>query len=137
MKIRIETFVKLPVEKVFELWTDPVHIIGWNQASKDWHTVRAENELEDGGRFSSRMEAVDGSAGFDFKGVHQEVIPNSLIRSLLDDGRTMFVEFHQEGPGTRVVEVFEAETENTIELQKMGWQAILDSFKDYAEKQVF
>lgn len=135
MKIRIETFVKLAVEKVYEFWTDPLHIVGWNQASKDWHTVRAENDLKAGGRFTYRMEATDGSACFDFKGVHQEVVSNSIIRSILLDGRTMEVVFNQEAEGTRVVEEFETEDENPVELQRIGWQAILDSFRDYAERQ--
>jgi uncharacterized protein YndB with AHSA1/START domain len=132
-KITIENTVNAPVEKVWELWTAPEHITKWNNASDDWHTTRAENDLRVGGKFLSRMEAKDGSAGFDFEGTYDEVKENETIAYTMSDGRKVNVAFTSAGDATKVVETFEAETENPIVLQKDGWQAILDSFKKYAE----
>ena len=135
MIINVNTMIDSPVEKVWEYWTEPVHIINWNNASDDWHTTKATNDLRAGGKFSSRMEAKDGSFGFDFSGVHNEVKEYSLIESVLDDGRLMSVSFKETDGKTFVSEDFEADLENSIELQKTGWQAILDNFKKYAEGQ--
>ncbi|HEY5407435.1 MAG TPA: SRPBCC family protein [Ginsengibacter sp.] len=131
--ITVMSIVNVPVEKVWKYWTMPEHITQWNQASEDWHTTRAENDLRTGGSFSSRMEAKDGSFGFDFGGVYDSIIPNSYIEYTLGDGRKVIVNFEAEGNKTTVTENFEAENTNSIELQKTGWQAILDSFKKYAE----
>jgi len=131
--ITVETAVNAPVDKVWNLWTNPEHIIHWNNVSDDWHTPRSENDLRTGGRFLSRMEAKDGSYGFDFEGVYDVVQLNERIEYTLDDGRKVKITFTGQGNTTYVVETFEAENENSIEMQKQGWQAILDNFKKYAE----
>ena len=132
-KITVESTIKAPVEKVWRLWTTPEHITRWNSASEDWHTPRAENDLRVGGKFFSRMEARDGSFGFDFGGVYDEVKKNERISYTMGDDRKVVVDFSANGNETRVVETFEAETTNSIEMQKGGWQSILDNFKKYAE----
>jgi len=131
--IIVEATIHAPVETVWKLWTDPRYIIHWNHASDDWHTTRAENDLVTGGRFISRMEARDGSQGFDFSGKYTRVELNKQIEITLDDGRNMQVLFFPRGDVTAVTEAFEAEQENTVELQKEGWQVILNNFKKYAE----
>ncbi len=133
--IRIEATVDAPVEKVWEYWTQPEHIKKWNSASDDWHTPQAENDLRVGGKFLSRMEAKDGSFGFDFGGVYDEVETNELIAYTIDDGRKVRVTFTPDSHATKIVTNFEAETENPVEMQKDGWQAILNSFKKYTENQ--
>lgn len=133
-KIKVETTIQAPAEKVWELWTGPRHITQWNHASDDWHTPRAQNEVKEGGRFVYRMEAKDGSFGFDFGGTYDEVRPNEYMEYTLDDGRKVEVAFENTGAGTRVVETFEAEQTNSEDLQRQGWQAILNSFKRYAEQ---
>jgi len=131
--ITIESTIKAPVEKVWKFWSLPEHIIKWNNASDDWHTPRAENDLRKGGKFLSRMEAKDGSFGFDFGGVYDDVITNKLIAYTIGDGRKVRVDFASLGNETKIVTNFEAETVNSIELQRGGWQAILDNFKKYVE----
>ncbi len=131
--LTVESTINAPVEKVWQYWTSPEHITKWNSASEDWHTPHAENDLRPGGRYSSRMEAKDGSMGFDFWGIYDAVRDNEYIESTMGDGRKMMVSFAQSGDSTKVVENFEAESENPIELQQGGWQAILDNFKKYTE----
>lgn len=131
--ITVEVTIYMPVEKVWKLWTDPKHIIHWNNASDDWHTTKAENDLRPGGRFLSRMEAIDGSMGFDFTGKYDKIEQYKLIESTLDDDRKVGVSFISKGNETMLTEIFEAEQENSIELQQAGWQSILDNFKKYAE----
>ena len=131
--ITIQSVINAPVEKVWKYWTSPEHITKWNSASEDWHTPRAENDLRVGGKFSARMEAKDGSMGFEYGGVYDEVKTNELIDSTLGDGRKVIVKFSESGTQTKVVETFEAEDTNPIELQRGGWQAILDNFKKYVE----
>ena len=131
--ITVKTQVNGPVEKVWELWTNPVHITHWNHASDDWFTPWAENDLQVGGKFRSRMEAKDGSFGFDFEGVYDVVEENLRIEYTLGDNRKVKIEFKEEGSSTLVTESFEAESINPLELQKNGWQAIVDNFKKYAE----
>lgn len=131
--ITIEATVNAPVEKIWKFWTNPEHIIRWNSPSDDWHTPRAENDLRVGGKFLSRMEAKDGSAGFDFGGVYNDVTTNKLIAYTIDDGRKVKVTFTPSEKGTKIVVAFEAEDVNPIEMQRGGWQAILDNFKKYAE----
>jgi len=131
-KITVETVVERPAEEVWKLWTEPEHIIRWNAASEDWHSPRAEQNLVQGGSFLVRMEAKDGSAGFDFGGVYNEVVPYSRISYTMGDGRFVIVEFLESQGQTRVVEIFEAEMENSLELQKNGWQSIMDNFSRYA-----
>lgn len=132
-QITIQASVKAPVEKVWNLWSAPEHITKWNSPSPDWHTPRAENDLRVGGRFVSRMEAKDGSFGFDFGGVYDEVIKHERIAYTMDDNRTAVIDFTPAGDQTDIVITFDAENENPVEFQQAGWQAILDSFKQYAE----
>ena len=131
--ITVENTILASVTKVWEYWTKPEHIVKWNKASDDWHTPWAENDLHAGGRFVSRMEAKDGSFGFDFGGVYDAVTENEYIENTLDDGRKVKIIFTAQGSNTRVVESFEPENINSLELQKGGWQAILDNFKKYTE----
>lgn len=131
--ITVETSINAPVKKVWELWTNPKHIIHWNQASHDWHTPKAENDLRVGGKFLSRMEARDGNSGFDFSGIYDEIKTRKLISYTIDDGRKVKITFNGNKNETKVVETFEAEGTNSMEMQREGWQAILDSFKHYVE----
>lgn len=131
--ITVKTTVNAPVEKVWECWTKPEHITKWNQASDDWHTPFAENDLTVGGKFLSRMEARNGSFGFDFSGTYVDVQTNKKIVYTLDDGRKVEVLFESNNHSTEVIETFEVESQNSIELQQQGWQAILDNFKKYTE----
>ena len=131
--ITVANTVNAPVEKVWECWNKPEHIIKWASASDDWHTPRAENDLRMGGKFSSRMEAKDGSMGFDFAGTYDEVRVNEYFEYTLGDGRKVNITFTPQGNGTRVVENFESEQTHTIEMQRVGWQNIMDNFKKYTE----
>ncbi|OAQ40768.1 polyketide cyclase [Pedobacter psychrophilus] len=133
-KITIGNIIDLPIEKVWELWTNPKHIINWNFASEDWHTPSAENDLIVGGKFSSRMEAKDGSFGFDFCGIYDEVEEFKKIAYTLGDERKVEILFEGNGNSTQITEIFDAENENSIEMQQIGWQTILNNFKSYAEK---
>ena len=119
--ITVEAAIVAPIEKVWKYWTEPQHITQWNNASEDWHTPHAENDLKEGGRFTSRMEAKDGSFGFDFGGTYTLVETNKQIEYTLDDGRKVSINFTSQGNETTVVETFEAENMNSIELQKGGW----------------
>lgn len=131
--ITVETSINAPIEKVWNCWTLPEHITKWNHASDDWHCPAAENDLRPGGKFSYTMAAKDGSFSFDFSGVHTAITSQHNINTILDDGRKMEVTFEEKDGKTKVVESFEAEDINTIELQKGGWQAILDNFKKHTE----
>ena len=132
-KITIEATVNAPVEKVWKLWSGPEHITKWASASDDWHTPRAENDLRTGGKFSSRMEAKDGSMGFDFGGVYDNVKENELIEYTMGDDRRVIINFMGKGNETKIVQTFDAEETNPVEMQRGGWQAILNNFKKYAE----
>lgn len=131
--ITVETSVNAPISKVWKYWSGPEHIIKWNNASDDWHTPRAENDLRPGGKFLSRMESKDGRDGFDFEGVYDEVKENKFIAYTIGDGRKVTVSFSGNGNETRITETFEAENAHSLEMQRGGWQAILDSFKNYVE----
>lgn len=131
--ITVETTVHAPVEKVWEYWTEPRHITKWSNASDDWHSPNAENDLRVGGRFLTRMEAKDGSSGFDFSGVYDEVRKNEFISYTLGDGRKVEITFISQENDTKVIETFEAENTHSIEMQEAGWQAILENFKKYSE----
>ena len=133
MMLTVEAVIEAPVEIVWKTWTTPADIVNWNHASDDWHTTRAENDLRAGGKLISRMEARDGSMGFDFEGTYDQVIPVEYLAYTLADGRKVMVSFIQDQQHTKVKETFEAEGENTPELQRTGWQAILDNFKKYTE----
>ncbi len=131
--IKVEATINAPVEKVWEYWTKPEHITQWNNASDEWHTPSATNDLRVGGSFVARMEAKDGSMGFDFGGVYDEVRDHQYIEFILGDDRKVKVTFSSQGNTTKVVESFEAENTHSLEMQKGGWQAILDNFKKYTE----
>ena len=132
--IKVETVVNAPIEKVWEYWAAPKHIVKQNNASEDWHTTEAKNDLKIGGKFTSRMEAKDGSFGFDFGGVYTEVRLYEVISYVLGDGRKVEINFINEENKTKIIENFEGENENPPEFQQMGWQAILDNFKKYSEQ---
>lgn len=131
--ITVQTQVNAPVSKVWSYWSDPKHITKWNSASDDWHTPYAENDLRTNGKFKSTMAARDGSMSFDFEGVYNNVIPHQLIEYSMSDGRKVKVTFTARGAETHVVETFDAEGTHSIEMQRGGWQAILDNFKKYTE----
>ena len=131
--ITVEALVKAPIGKVWSSWTDPKHITKWNQASDDWHSPHAENDLRTGGKFKTTMAAKDGSMSFDFEGVYTKVQQHKVIEYAMADGRKVSVVFSQNGNQTKVVETFDPESENPIEMQRGGWQAILDSFRKYTE----
>ena len=127
MKITVETTIDAPVEKVWHAWTTPEDITQWNAASDDWHTTKASVDLRVGGTFSSRMEAKDGSMGFDFAGTYTRIVEKELIECAFGD-RAMLVEFLPGKNGVTVRETFDAEETHSIEQQRAGWQAILDNF---------
>ena len=131
--ITVECTINAPVEKVWEFWSKPEHITKWCNASDDWHAPYADNDLRADGKFKTTMAAKDGSFSFDFGGVYTNVKEYSLIEYTMDDGRKVKVDFIRQDNATRVVETFEPETTNPIEMQQGGWQAILDNFKKYAE----
>ncbi len=131
--ITVEVIVNAPIDRVWKCWTDPAHIVGWNFASDDWHCPSASNELQVGATFSWRMEAKDGSFGFDFMGVYDTIEPQSLLRSTLGDSRKVEIVFSEHEGQTKVVETFEIEDQNSADLQREGWQAILNNFKKHCE----
>jgi uncharacterized protein YndB with AHSA1/START domain len=134
-RITLTTHVAKPVAHVWNIWTDPTHIMQWNAASDDWHCPNATNDLRIGGSFSSTMAARDGSFSFDFAGVYDDVQLHKRIAYTMADGRTVEILFEEQDGGTLVTESFDAETQNPVEMQRAGWQAILDRFKAHAEAQ--
>jgi uncharacterized protein YndB with AHSA1/START domain len=132
MKITIETTVDAPVEEVWRAWTTPEDIEQWNAASDDWHTIKASVDLRVGGAFSSRMEAKDGSMGFDFSGTYTKVVKNQLIECSFGD-RVLRVEFTVGSSVVTVRETFDAESTHSVEQQREGWQAILNKFARHVE----
>jgi uncharacterized protein YndB with AHSA1/START domain len=134
MKITVETVIKADLNKVWDAWNNPADIKQWNTAQDDWHTPWSSVDLREGGKFLSRMEAKDGSAGFDFEGTYTRVVPRKTIGYRMSDGREVTVEFEERTGGVLVKETFDAETENLPELQRTGWQAILNNFGRYVEK---
>ena len=132
MNITIETLVRAPIDKVWRAYTSPEDIIQWNAASDDWHTTSSSVELRVGGIFSSRMEAKDGSFGFDFAGTYTKIMPNELIEYAFGD-RTASVQFMQTSDGVKVRITFVAETEHSVEEQEQGWQSILNKFASHVE----
>jgi uncharacterized protein YndB with AHSA1/START domain len=131
-KITVEAKIAAPIQEVWRAWNTPDDIKKWNTASDDWHTTRSTVDLRVGGAFSSRMEAKDGSMGFDFSGTYTKVVHHQLIESSFGD-RVLLVEFFSGADGVTVREIFDAETTNPIEQQRQGWQAILDKFKKHVE----
>lgn len=132
--ITIESVVNAPAEKVWDYWTNPKHIMNWNNASPDWHTPFAENDPRTGGKFKSTMAARDGSMSFDFEGVYSLVTKYQRIEYSMADGRQVKITFTPQGSAIKITETFDPEQENPIEMQRGGWQAILDSFKKYTEE---
>ncbi len=131
--ITVEAVVNAPIEKVWHYWTSPEQVMQWNHASDDWHCPNAENDLRKSGNFLYTMAAKDGSFSFNFWGIYDDILENELLMSTLGDGRKWKVTFASIGDVTQVVESFEAEDENSIELQQTGWQAILNNFKNHTE----
>ncbi|GMQ28989.1 SRPBCC domain-containing protein [Algoriphagus confluentis] len=134
MEIKISAQINAPLEQVWTYWTQGADVTGWNFASADWHCPDSNIDLQPGGEFHSTMAAKDGSFSFDFWGTYSEIIPNKEIRSTMGDGRKLDVFFEAQKGGVLVTEIFEAENQNPVELQRQGWQAILDNFKKYCEK---
>lgn len=133
MKISVAASIKAPLERIWDAYTKPEDIVQWNAASDDWHTTRATVDLRVGGSFNSRMEARDGSAGFDFAGTYIKIVPKRLIAYTFGD-RTAIVEFLPEDGTVTIRVTFDAETENPIEAQRSGWQSILDNFAKHVMK---
>lgn len=134
-KITVETIINAPLNKVWDCWTLPQHITQWNAASDDWHCPKAENDLKEGGKFSFTMASKDGKMSFDFEGVYTAVVVGKAIAYTMFDQREAVVTFSNIDNQTKITEVFEAENMNPIEMQQMGWQAILNNFKRYVEQQ--
>lgn len=133
-KITIDATVNAPVEKVWKHWNDPAEIQKWAFATDDWHAPHSENDLRVDGKFKTTMAAKDGSVSFDFTGVYTNVQPNKLIEYVMDDGRKVSIAFTDKGDSTHVSETFEAEDENPIDMQRDGWQSILNNFKNHVEQ---
>jgi uncharacterized protein YndB with AHSA1/START domain len=133
--ITVRSVINLSLPETWKIWTTPKDIVKWNHASDDWHTPKATNDLKEGGSFNFRMEARDGSFGFDFSGVYDIVIPNQKISYTITDGRKVEIFFEEKNNKVEITEMFEAESTNPVEMQRHGWQAILDSFKKYAESE--
>lgn len=132
--VNIEVVVRCDLKSAWDLWTDPAHVIHWNAASDDWHTPRAKSDLKPGGRFVYRMESRDGKMGFDFGGVYDKVVVGDSLAYTLDDGRKARIEFNAlDSETTSITQAFEIENTYPKEVQKKGWQAIMNNFKKYAE----
>lgn len=131
--ITIETTVNVPVEKAWIYCNEPKHIMNWCAASDDWQAPAATNDLRNGGTFSTTMAARDGSMSFDFGGTYDQVTPHENISYTLGDGRKVMIRFEKSGNGTRIVETFDPESQNPVDMQRAGWQAIMDNYKKYTE----
>ena len=131
--ITVETTVNTSMENAWDCWTNPVHIVKWYHASDDWYAPEAENQLKVDGKFRTKMAAMDGSAGFDFEGVYSNVVPFKEIDYSLADGRRVMIRFKKDENGVRITESFDPENENPMEMQRTGWQAILNNFRKYTE----
>jgi uncharacterized protein YndB with AHSA1/START domain len=132
--ITVQADVAAPIEKVWKTWTEPAHIMRWCNASDDWHVPNATNDARTGGKFMTRMEAKDGSMGFDFEGIYSNVVAQKQIAYEMADGRKVNVTFEDHGDSTRIIETFDPETVNPREMQQGGWQSILNNFKKYTEE---
>ncbi len=133
IQITIEAIVSADRQKAWDYYTLPDHITKWNFATDDWQCPTASNDMRVGGKYSARMEAKDGSFGFDFEGIYQQIAEGENFIYRLADGRQVSVNFESLYKATKVIVMFDAETENSIELQKNGWQAILNNYKKYTE----
>lgn len=132
--ITVQSTINAPVTKVWDYWTNPEHITQWTFASDDWHAPYADNDLRTGGKFKTTMAAKDGSFSFDFGGEYSQVDEHRAIAYAMEDGRKVSVLFESDGNSTQVTETFDPESTNPIEMQRGGWQAILDNFKKYTEE---
>ena len=135
--ITVESTINASIEKVWELWTAPEHVMKWNNASEDWHTPFAQNDLKVGGKFKYTMASKDGTMRFDFEGIYTAVTNHSLIEYKLADDRKVKITFENQGDKVVLTEKFDPETVNSEALQQQGWQAILDNFKKYVETSTF
>ena len=133
MKITVETTAKSNLSRVWDAWNTPADIQQWNTPDESWHTTRSTVDLREGGNFLSRMEAKDGSAGFDFEGTYTRIVPREAIEYRMTDGREVEIRFTNNPDGVLVRVIFDAETENDPEYQRQGWQAIMESFGRYVE----
>lgn len=133
ISITVSATVNAAVNKVWEFWSEPAHITQWTNASDDWHAPYADNDLRKDGKFKTTMAAKDGSMSFDFEGIYSNVVVNELIEYGMADGRKVSVQFKGNGDTTEIIETFDAENTNPVEMQKEGWQAILNNFKKYVE----
>lgn len=133
MKITVESVAEAKLSDVWDAWNNPVDIMKWNSAQDDWHATSSTVDLREGGRFTSRMEAKDGSEGFDFEGTYTRIVPHETIEYRMSDGREVKVEFVERAGGVLVRETFDAESENPPDLQRQGWQSILDRFSRHVE----
>lgn len=133
--ITVQTTVNAPIEKVWACWTEPQHIPGWAFADPSWEARNPENDLKPGGRFKTTMGAKDGSVSFDFAGAYTAVETNKHLAYTLDDNRKVTVDFEDTGSGIKITQTFDPESQNPPEFQKLGWQAFLNNFKSYVEKQ--
>ena len=131
--ITVQTVIHTPMAKVWECWNSPKHVTGWAFASDDWEVPAAENDLHVGGKFKTVMAAKDKSMSFDFTGTYTAVKENEFVEYDLDDGRHVKVKFEGTPGGVKVTETFDPENENSEDMQRSGWQAILDNFKKYVE----
>lgn len=133
-KVQIDITILAPVEKVWNYYNEPEHIVKWNFAHESWQCPSSENDLRVGGKFNNRMEAKDGSFGFDFVGIYDEVITNELIKYHMEDGRNVETVFEKVDENTTKVKIsFDPETQNSVEMQRDGWYAILNNFHKYVE----
>lgn len=133
--ITVKTTVTTSIEKTWDFWTKPEHITKWNNASDDWHCPKALNDLKIGGKFNFTMAAKDNSMSFDFEGIYTNIFEFKLIEYEIVDGRKVKISFEETQNGIEIIESFEPETMNPEELQRQGWQSIIDNFKKYAEQQ--
>lgn len=134
--IFVTTLINATLQTVWAKWTNPTDIMNWNNASDDWHTPKAENDLQVGGRFTFTMAAKDGSFIFDFVGTYTKIIENELIEYTLEDNRKVSISFYVENGNTKITEIFEPEQTNPLDMQQAGWQAILDNFRKYSENSI-
>ncbi len=133
-EITVKTVVGSDIESVWDKWTNPAHIVGWAFASDDWECPYAENDVSVGGKFMTRMSAKDKSTTFDFEGIYTEVMEGKVIAYTIADGRKVRVLFNEVSGGVEIVETFEMEDQNPEEMQRFGWQSMLENFKTYVEE---
>jgi len=132
-RITVETVVNAPLEKAWRFFSEPEHVTQWAFASDDWHAPYADNDLRTNGKFKTTMAAKDGSFSFDFEGVYTNVVPNKSFEYAMADGRTVNVAFSADGPKTKVTETFDPESQNSLDMQRAGWQAILENYRKHVE----